>query len=123
MSIAQEVPPPAPVAEAPWTADLELERAIRRGMGGQHVRLVQGWLGLDGFHVAVDGEFGPATQRAVREFQRASELPDSGVGWPHELLTAPMMTLVPLLGGTSRRGARRRRGVAPSAARAREIGA
>ena len=99
MSIAQEVPPPAPVAEAPWTADLELERAIRRGMGGQHVRLVQGWLGLDGFHVAVDGEFGPATQRAVREFQRASGLPDSGVvdGATYELLTAPMrMALAPL---------------------------
>lgn len=42
---------------------------IRRGMTGQRVLVVQHHLKNHGFDIVVDGDFGPATERAVKEFQ------------------------------------------------------
>lgn len=42
---------------------------LRRGATGALVSRVQEWLCLHGFHTAVDGDFGPATERAVHCFQ------------------------------------------------------
>ncbi len=70
---------------------------LSRGSLGPDVKRLQEWLCLHGFHTAVDGDFGPATQAALKEFQ-ASELmeADGGVAdgacdaatW--EALTAPL---------------------------------
>lgn len=45
------------------------ELPIREGDKGIYVRRVQEWLSLHGWACACDGEFGPATKRAVMEFQ------------------------------------------------------
>ena len=41
---------------------------------GNGVRRVQEWLGLHGLGVVIDGDFGPATERAVVSFQRSAAL-------------------------------------------------
>lgn len=48
-----------------------------------HVRSLQGLLHSHGYHVAVDGRFGPATDSAVRSFQSGSRLAVDGIVGPH----------------------------------------
>ena len=52
--------------------------SLSRGAKGKQVRLVQEWLCLQGIAVVVDGDFGPATEQAVRKFQRNVSLPATG---------------------------------------------
>lgn len=62
-------------------SDLELDRNYKIGTKGRKVKLIQEWLCLHGFHVAIDSDFGPATDRAVREYQKKGGLrPDGVVG-------------------------------------------
>jgi hypothetical protein len=51
---------------------LHLDTTLRRGRRGDQVRLVQEWLCLHEFEVMIDGQFGWATDQAVRDFQGAS---------------------------------------------------
>lgn len=52
---------------------------IRRGMQGQDIRVLQDFLHRAGVRSAsVDGEFGARTSRAVRDFERLSNLPVNG---------------------------------------------
>ena len=75
---------------------LDFPGAIARGRrdsaGARDVRRVQAWLTLAGSRTHVDGDFGPATEAAVRDFQRRCALPVTGtVGertWA--ALTAPL---------------------------------
>jgi hypothetical protein len=60
-------------------SDLELQKPIRRGDRDGQVRLVQEWLCLHGQNVAIDGDFGPATEVAVKAFQSQKRLPNNGV--------------------------------------------
>lgn len=60
-------------------SDLTLDKSYRRGDQGVKVRLIQEWLGLRGFHVSIDGDFGPATETAVKQFCTQQGLLDSGV--------------------------------------------
>ncbi len=54
---------------------------LRLGANGSAVMELQNQLGSLGYHLSRDGDFGPATQRMVRRFQRASGLePDGLVG-------------------------------------------
>jgi hypothetical protein len=71
---------------------LEIERSYARGSRGKSVRLIQEWLSLNGVHVVVDGDFGPATQAAVRTFQRSRKLGPDGIvdSSTFEALCAPM---------------------------------
>jgi hypothetical protein len=55
---------------------------LRRGSRGAEVRRIQEWLCLGGWSVRVDGAFGPATERAVRDFQAASGLAADGLAGP-----------------------------------------
>jgi lysozyme family protein/peptidoglycan hydrolase-like protein with peptidoglycan-binding domain len=76
------------------------ERALMIGSTGKQVRLVQEWLSLQRQQVAVDGEFGPATQKAVKAFQTGHGLRQTGAvdaaTWA--ALTAPMSAaLTPVL--------------------------
>lgn len=48
---------------------------VRVHATGVAVRRVQEWLGLHGVGVVIDGDFGPATQRAVGLFQRGPGAP------------------------------------------------
>jgi len=59
--------------------DLILDKDHKRGSRGKKVRAIQEWLSLHGFSTAVDGDFGPATDYAVREFQRKKRLKVDGI--------------------------------------------
>jgi hypothetical protein len=51
---------------------------IAPGSSGPRARLAQEWLCLNGFNVAVDGEFGPASKLATQSFQKAKGLSQTG---------------------------------------------
>src|SRR2546427_4017703 len=72
--------------------ELDLQGTVRLGDRGPSVRRVQEWLSLNGLQVKVDGDCGPATRAAVREFESRHGLSSDGeVGAKlFELLTAPM---------------------------------
>lgn len=76
---------------------------IASGATGRQARLVQEWLSLQGFKVSVDGQFGPATEVAVRAFQKARGLQTGGVvnGTTFAALVAPMVAaLAPINPGS-----------------------
>ncbi|MFZ0043046.1 MAG: peptidoglycan-binding domain-containing protein [Solirubrobacteraceae bacterium] len=55
------------------------ERTLRQGMHGHDVRVLQGYLTMDGFATSVDGDFGPTTKRNVVQFESANQLRSNGV--------------------------------------------
>lgn len=55
-------------------------RTLRRGDKGSDVQTLQTWLSEVGYSVSIDGDFGPLTQAAVKQFQSAHHLsPVTGV--------------------------------------------
>jgi peptidoglycan hydrolase-like protein with peptidoglycan-binding domain len=60
-------------------SDLILDRVYKKGSRGKKVKLIQEWLSLHGFGVKIDGGFGPATDYAVKEFQKRQRLTVDGV--------------------------------------------
>jgi hypothetical protein len=72
--------------------ELTLDQSYARGSRGARVRAIQEWLTLQGIAVAADGDFGPATEAAVRRFQaREGMRPDGVVGkGTYAALVAPM---------------------------------
>jgi murein L,D-transpeptidase YcbB/YkuD len=67
---------------------------LRRGSGGEAVRDLQQALSALGYPVKADGLFGPATERAVRAFQRDHGLGVDGVAGPDSF--AAMARALPL---------------------------
>jgi hypothetical protein len=59
--------------------DLILDKNYKKGSKGRKVKLIQEWLCLHGFYVAIDSDFGPATDSAIREFQKKNGLKSDGV--------------------------------------------
>jgi peptidoglycan hydrolase-like protein with peptidoglycan-binding domain len=64
-----------------------LDHQLRLGMRGADVRVLQRFLNANGFALAADpieartyetGYFGPATQAALKAFQQAHQLPQTG---------------------------------------------
>ena len=52
---------------------------IKKGNKGANVKLVQEWLNLHGFGLAIDGDFGPATEHGVMLFQNHNILIVDGI--------------------------------------------
>jgi len=59
--------------------DLILDKSYKKGNKGKKVKLIQEWFCLHGFNICIDGDFGPATEYAVKEFQRRKGLEVDGV--------------------------------------------
>jgi murein DD-endopeptidase MepM/ murein hydrolase activator NlpD len=74
---------PAPTASAPATAPAAAPAAtpvlLRVGSSGQLVKDLQEELRRRGMRIVVDGEFGPATKRAVRKIQKRLKLKATGI--------------------------------------------
>ena len=68
------------VGSRTWSA---LVSTARYGSHGYHVRAVQSELRASGYHLSVDGKFGPATRSAVRSFQGKHGLAVDGVVGPN----------------------------------------
>lgn len=69
--------------------ELHFTGTLQNGSSGTSVRRVQEWLCLNALHfpnsaltTALDSEFGPATERAVKNFQAVRKLPKTGVVTP-----------------------------------------
>jgi hypothetical protein len=60
-------------------SDLVLDKSYQLGNRGKKVRLIQEWLCLNGINVRLDGDFGPATDFAVKQFQKKNGLVVDGV--------------------------------------------
>lgn len=60
------------------TRELQIQGSLHNGSRGTDVRKVQEWLTIHRFATSVDGDFGDATERAVRDFQHSRRLPVSG---------------------------------------------
>ncbi|MGH9259909.1 MAG: peptidoglycan-binding domain-containing protein, partial [Acidimicrobiales bacterium] len=73
-------------------SDLELDRTYRRDDSGRRVKLIQEWLSLHGYHVKIDGGFGPATEAALRWFQTRQGISSNGMAdaKTFQHLVAPM---------------------------------
>jgi len=63
-------------------SDLDLDRPYKRGDNAPKVKLIQEWLCLNGVQVATDGDFGPASEAAVKQFQKQAKLTADGVVGP-----------------------------------------
>lgn len=59
--------------------------SLRIGMKGDHVADLQRKLRGQGFHLLVDGDFGPATRRVVQDFQAEQGLVVDGIAGPATL--------------------------------------
>lgn len=59
--------------------DLILDKNYKKGSKGNKIRLIQEWLCLNGLGVCVDGDFGAATDYAIREFQKRKGLKVDGI--------------------------------------------
>lgn len=79
--------PPAPTKKPPVVKPKKKVRNLRRGMHGNDVRNLQKGLKRAfpkySGRIAVDGDFGPNTEREVREFQQRAGLKVDGVVGPN----------------------------------------
>ena len=73
-------PPGTPVIPHGQLTPAEADGILVKGEKGEAIRKLQAALG-----VAADGDFGPATERAVMTFQRARGLAEDGVAGPATL--------------------------------------
>jgi peptidoglycan hydrolase-like protein with peptidoglycan-binding domain len=66
-------------ATLPARADAAFgDRVLSAGDRGHDVRVLQGWLSMQGFATRVDGRFGPSTARALIRFERRNGLRPDG---------------------------------------------
>jgi peptidoglycan hydrolase-like protein with peptidoglycan-binding domain len=73
-----------PVADA--TAASYGSRTLKTGMSGSDVKAFQGYLDDAGYETATDGEYGPATARSMRSFEKAEGRRANGAASPKEQL-------------------------------------
>lgn len=62
-----------------WDGVLTGEIELRKGTSGEAVRTLQAKLNTHGAGISTDGQFGSGTEGALKAFQRAQGLPETGV--------------------------------------------
>lgn len=74
------------------SSELVLTSVLSRGSRSRFVRIAQEWLCLHGFQTMIDGRFGPATEKVIRDFQNHSQLTEDGLLTPatYDALVQPM---------------------------------
>jgi cell wall-associated NlpC family hydrolase len=55
------------------------DTTLRQGSRGHDVKVLQSWLTHLGYRTSVDGDFGPATTRSVRRFERHENIRVDGI--------------------------------------------
>ena len=82
---------------------LHILRLYRKGDEGETVKLIQEWLNLHEINLAIDGDFGPATELGVRRFQTYCDLHVDGIVGikTFEKLVRPMTNALGPLGETT----------------------
>ena len=60
----------------------ETSATLKRGMRGEKVKYLQWMLNDHGLYLTVDGSFGPATEKVVKEFQHKNKLVEDGIVGP-----------------------------------------
>lgn len=81
-------------AQPRWIRDeIEWQTPIERGTRGLKAQRIQEWLTLHRYYLQIDGDFGPATEVAVRRFRADSGLSELGVvdAETADLLYAPLV--------------------------------
>lgn len=68
---------------------------LKRGLAGEPVKILQTKLG-----VVADGQFGPATEEALKAYQKAHGLAVDGVAGPDTFLTLELPELILLANGS-----------------------
>jgi peptidoglycan hydrolase-like protein with peptidoglycan-binding domain len=59
--------------------DMSLDKNYKKGDKKGKVTLIQEWLCLQGYNVVIDGDFGPATDHAIKQFQGSNGLVADGI--------------------------------------------
>jgi peptidoglycan hydrolase-like protein with peptidoglycan-binding domain len=75
---------------------------LKRGLAGEPVRMLQKKLGIE-----ADGDFGPGTETALKDYQKANGLAVDGVAGPDTFMKMGLHELVLLKTGTSGEAVRR----------------
>ncbi|MBD2025814.1 peptidoglycan-binding protein [Leptolyngbya sp. FACHB-711] len=70
-------------AKAPWDDKPRVLKLTQPRMEGSDVERLQDTLKKAGINIAVDGEFGPGTDKAVKEFQQKKSLTADGIVGPN----------------------------------------
>jgi peptidoglycan hydrolase-like protein with peptidoglycan-binding domain len=91
-------------AAAPVSATVSGSPPLERGANGTAVRNLQSALNAQGNRLVVDGDFGAATDAAVRAFQRSRGLTVDGVVGPRTAASLNGQAAAPSSGGTSSGG-------------------
>jgi peptidoglycan hydrolase-like protein with peptidoglycan-binding domain len=76
------IPGMEPVPPGGGAGPTGMRPTLRRGSTGDAVGEAQGLLVRHGATITPDGQFGPATQRAVVDFQRSAGLTPDGIVGP-----------------------------------------
>jgi Putative peptidoglycan binding domain len=77
----------------------QITETLQKGNTGRSLnKLVQEWLNINGNLTMIDGQFGPATEAAVKTFQSKKGLPQTGKVNPatFEKLVTPMLNVMSL---------------------------
>jgi hypothetical protein len=85
------------------TRELNLSGPLSNGSRGADVRRAQEWLNLHRRGTAIDGDFGDATERSVRDFQKAKGLAVTGkITTPTwDALVSPLQTALQMVGAVN----------------------
>ena len=80
VAVSKPTPTPTPIPMVKKTNPyVEPKALLKKGMKSDSVKWLQWELVQAGFNIAIDGDFGPATEKAVKSFQKLYNLKIDGI--------------------------------------------